>query len=271
MRTSPIVLALPALAAAQQQIPILDQVKGWFAKASESVAAVVSSATESASIPNPVASGAAKIAQLNVHRVDLNNFQELIKPGSATAAPGIQTWEVFVTGGNKTCYGACNRAETAFNESVALVAASPNPPNLGLLNCETDGVLCHAWAVSPPQLLHMQFPQPLADQSTPASTVRSIKLNRTTITAPEIAAIHLQDKYLETDAYEGFWHPFDGPLAKYNLALPVGYVIWGFSQIPSWAFMIGISFFSRTIMGRRTQPGAGRAPAAAQPAPAAAQ
>lgn len=140
MRASPLVLALPLAAA--QQFPMLDsvidQAKGWFAKASGSVAAAVSSATESASIPNPVASGAVKIAQLNVHRVDLNNFQELIKPGSPHATPGIETWEVFVTGGNKTCFGMCNRAETAFNESVALVAASPNPPNLGLLNCETE-------------------------------------------------------------------------------------------------------------------------------------
>lgn len=71
MRVSTIVLALPALATAQQQIPLLDQVRGWFDKATASLSAVVSSATESipsASIPDPVASGAAKVAELKVER-----------------------------------------------------------------------------------------------------------------------------------------------------------------------------------------------------------
>lgn len=250
MRASPLVLALPALATAQQ-VPMLDQVKGWFAKATDSISSAYSSATESASvpkIPDPVASGAAKIASLNVERLGMHNYDTLIKPGQSKAATGIETWEVFVTGGNKTCYGMCNRAETAFNESVALVAAAPNPPHLAMLNCETDGPLCHAWAVSPPSLLHFQLPQPLPDQSTPATTYRTIYLNRTTITAPEIAAIHLQDKYVKSEPYEGFWHPFDGPLAQSGVAIYLGYVIWGMSQIPSWAFMIGISMFSRTFM-----------------------
>lgn len=176
---------------------------------------------------------------------------------------------MFVTGGNKTCYGMCNTAETAFNKSVPLLAAAQNPPSLAMINCETEQVLCHAWAVSPPQLLHMQLPQPLADQSTPASTVRSIPLNRTTISAPSIAAYHLQDKYLEVAPYEGIFHPFDGPLAKYGLNIPAGYAIWGFSLIPSWAFMIGISFLSRTFMGRRMAGQADRAAAAPPPAAAA--
>lgn len=54
-----------------------------------------------------------------------------------------------------------------------------------------------------------------------------------------VTDLHLQ--------YEGFFHPFDGPLAQYGLTIPFGYLVWGFSQIPSWMFMIGISFFSRTI------------------------
>lgn len=247
MRASNLILALPALACAQQQIPILDQVKGWFAKASNSLSSVAEKATQ-ASIPDPVAAGAKKVAALNVERLNLENHAELIKPGSPTSAPGIETWLVFVTGGNKTCYGACTRADTAFNESVPLIAVSPSPPHLARLDCETDPVLCHAWAVSPPQLLHLQLPQPLLDQSTPASTIRSIKLNRTTVSAPEIAALHLNEKYLETEPYEGFFHPFDGPLAKYGLSVPFGYLVWGFSLVPSWAFMIGISLFSRTFM-----------------------
>lgn len=253
MRASTLILALPALAAAQQQIPILDQVadrvKGWLSRATASVSAVVEKASTQASVADPVAAAAATVVDLKVERLTLENHKDLIQPGASTAAPGIETWEVFVTGGNKTCYGRCTRAETAFNESVLLLAASTNPPppRLALLDCESDGVLCHAWAVSPPSILHLQLPQPLADQSTSASTVRSIRLNSTTVTAPQIAALHLEEKYLETEPYEGYFHPFDGPLAEYGLQIPLGYAVHYFSMIPSWAFMIGISFFSRSI------------------------
>ena len=131
---------------------------------------------------------------------------------------------------------------------VSVLMASSHPPNLAMLNCETDSVLCHAWALSPPEVLHLLLPQPLADQSTAFTTMRSIPLNRTTVTAPEIAAIHLQEKYLEKEPYQGFWHPFDGPLAKNGLSIPLGYFLWAFSQVPSWAFMIVVSIVSRTVM-----------------------
>jgi hypothetical protein len=252
MRASSVLLALPALSAAQQ-IPLLDnvvgQVKGWFAQASETASSAIPAASSAAaSIPNPIDAATAKVADVQVPALTLANHKELIKPGSATASPGIEEWMVFVTGGNATCFGMCKRPEEAFNGSVALLSATPNPPNLAYLNCEQDGVLCNAWGVSPPRVLHIQLPQPLADQSTPATTVRAISFNRTTVTAPEIAAIHLQETYKQTAPYEGFFHPFNGPLAEYGLNIPVGYAIWGFSKIPSWAFMIGVSFISRNIM-----------------------
>ena len=250
MRTSPLLLALPAFSTAQQ-LPFVDQVKGWFAKASESISSAIPSSIASPpsiSIPNPVASGAAKIASLKVQPLTLANYNEVLKPGGATASPGIEEWMVFVTGGNKTCYGRCTRAEEAWNESVALISASTSPPNLAMLNCEADPVLCNAWAVGPPSVLHLLLPQPLPDQSTPATTYRSIGLNRTTVDAPHIAAIHLRETYKEKEPYEGFFHPFDGPLAKLGLAIPAGYAIWGLSLIPSWAFMIFVSFISRTMM-----------------------
>ncbi|KAK5131129.1 hypothetical protein LTR08_001277 [Meristemomyces frigidus] len=270
MRTSPLMLVLPALATAQQQFPFadqinpfVDQVKGWFGQVSASVSSSAPAIPTSISIPDPVASGAAKYADLKVERLTLANHKDVLKPGAATASPGLEEWMIYVTGGNKTCYGRCGRAETAWNESLALMAASRSPPSLAMLDCETDGVLCHAWAVSPPQLIHMMLPQPLLDQSTPATTMRSINLNMTTVTATEIAAVHLQEKYMDVAPYEGFWHPFDGPLAQYGLNIPAGYFIWGFSQIPSWVFMIGVSFLSRNIMSRRMGGQAPAAPAAA--------
>lgn len=248
MRTSSLLLALPAIAVAEQ-VPLMDQIKGFFAKASDSISSAIPSPPSApTSIPDPVASGTAKIAELAVQDITINNFNQVLRPGAATASPGVEEWMVFVTGGNKTCFGRCETSEKAYNGSVPLLAASPNPPNLAYLNCEREAVLCQAWAVSPPRVLHMLLPQPLPDQSTPPSTVRAVQFNRTTVTAPQIAAIHLEETYKNEDVYEGFWHPFDGPLAKNGLNIYAGYVIWGFSQIPSWAFMILVSFVSRNIM-----------------------
>lgn len=232
----------------------MDQVKGWFAKASDSITSAMPSSAQAPQIPNPVASGAKKIANAKVQRITTDNYKDVLKPGAATASPGIEEWMVFTTGGNKTCNGRCERAETAWNESVALISASPNPPELAMIDCEADPVLCLSWSVRPGCVLHFLLPQPLADQSTPATTFRNIYLNRTTVTAPEIAAIHLQEKYKETEPYEGIFHPFDGPLAHYGIAIPAGWVLWGFNQIPSWLFMVGISILSRTVMSRRMQP-----------------
>lgn len=133
-------------------------------------------------------------------------------------------------------------------KSVPLLAASPKSPNLGLVDCEAEPVLCNTWAAGPPSILHILLPAPLEDQSTPATTVRFINLNRTTTTATDIAKISLEEKYKETEPYEGIFHPFDGALVKYNVAVPVAYVIWGFSKMPSWLPMIAISMLSRTFV-----------------------
>lgn len=274
MRASALLLALPALASAQQQIPLVDQVKGWFAKATESISSAIPSSPQPPSIPNPVASGAAKLAALKVQRITLDNWSQVLRPGAATASPGIEEWMVFTTGGNKTCHGRCERAEQAWNESVPLISASTSPPELALLDCETDPVLCLSWSVRPPSVLHFQLPQPLADQSTPATTFRPIYLNRTTVTAPEIAAIHLQETYKEKEPYTGMFHPFDSLMAQYGVLQYAGWVLWGFNQVPSWLFMVVVSMVSRTMMSRRMGPGgqgggqAGAQAGGAAPAPA---
>ncbi|KAK5684555.1 hypothetical protein LTS10_004426 [Elasticomyces elasticus] len=269
MRTSTLALALPALASAQQfpfldQLnPYIDQAKSYLGVATSSVssAASAASATIPTSIPDPVAAGAATFAATKVDRLTLENHSTLLKSSS----PGIEEWMFLVTGGNASCFGMCQRAEAAWNESVALISASSSPPKLAMLDCDNDGVLCAAWALSPPTIIHAFLPHPLPDQSTPETTMRAINLNRTTVTAPEIAAIHLQETYKDVAPYEGFWHPFNGMLAQYGLQVPAGYAIYYFAKIPSWAFMIGVSFISRSVMSRRmgaapTRP-AGGAPA----------
>lgn len=244
MRFAPVILALPALAVAQQ-VPFLDQAKSIFDKATQAASAYIPSSSSRA---NPVDAGAAKVADLLVDQLTLENHKTLLQPGSATASPGIEEWMIYVTGGNKTCFGLCARADKEWNKAVPVLKASTGSPYLAQINCDDDPVLCNAWALGPPAILHFQLPQPLADQSLPATTVRSLQLNRTSVSAAEIAAVHTEEKYKTLEPYTGVWHPFDGLFAKFGLGIPFGYVLYYFSIIPSWMFMIGISFFSRSFM-----------------------
>lgn len=253
MRVTPVLVALPALAAAQDFAPIVDQAKAWYAKATDAAQAYMPKAPAAASniinsIPNPIDAGAAEVAGLIVDRLTVENHKTLLAPGAATSSPGIEEWMIFVTGGNKTCFGLCQHAENEWNKSVPQLAYAQNAPHLAMLDCDAEPVLCNAWAIGPPSLMHLFIPQPLPDQSTPATTYRYIPLNRTSVASAEIAALHMAEKYKDTPVYEGVWHPFDGPLAKIGINIPIGYAIWGFSLIPSWMFMIGISFLSRTFM-----------------------
>lgn len=69
----------------------------------------------------------------------------------------------------------------------------------------------------------------------------------TTVTAQDIVKIHTEKAYKEVDEYTGLFHPVNGTLAKFGLLTPLGYLMWAMGSIPSWAFMILISFFSRTF------------------------
>lgn len=255
MRVNAALLALPALASAQQQAPLMDQLKGWFDKATQAVQGLQASASSAvpnapamSDIPNPVNAAAAQVASLSVDRLTLENHQQLLKTGAATASPGIEELMLFITGGNKTCFGLCDHAETEWNKSVPLIAASRNAPKLAVLNCETDPVLCNAWAAGPPSVFYFLLPQPLPDQSSPATTVHEIPLNRTDVTSAEIVALVSEGKYKETAPYEGVFHPFDGHLAKFGVGIPFGYAVYYFSLVPSWMMMVGISFFTRNFM-----------------------
>jgi len=97
-------------------------------------------------------------------------------------------------------------------------------------------------------------------------------LNTTTTTVKTFTDIHASKAWKEQIPYEGLFHPFDGFFAKNGLAVPLGYFFWVFGIIPSWMFMIGVSFLSRSIMSNRatgtqpTRPAAGAAPAGGAPA-----
>jgi hypothetical protein len=133
-------------------------------------------------------------------------------------------------------------------ETVALLSAKPNTPKFATIDCDEQPVLCNSWSVGPPSLYYFNIPKPLADQSAPAPTVRYIPLRRNATTTETLKTLIVDKEYEKTEPYEGPWHPFTGDLAKYGLAVPVGYVLWGFNKMPSWLPMILISFLSRSFM-----------------------
>ena len=229
-------LALPVLVAAQQQKPLGENLQAWFDKAKSYIPG------------SPLGAGAARVAAKNVTPLTKDNWAEKLKPTTSNPSKGPETWMVFVSGGNKTCYGLCAGVETAWNESAAIFAADPTAPHLGYIDCDTNAILCSIWAAGPPAIWYFLLPIAGKDQSTPATTIYIVPLNTTTTTANEIVQIHTAKNYEKRPVYESFIHPFDGWLAKAGLNVPVGYILFGFGLIPSWSFMLLISFVSRTVM-----------------------
>lgn len=253
MRFSAIsLLALPLLASAAEpaQHPrdqIVEQATYWFNKFASY-------------IPSPSAvhdegeAAAAKAGGKAVNVLTLSNWKSKLQ-----TTPG--EWWVLVTGGNKTCFGQCDQINAAFNESALSFATTPTAPHLAYLNCDQQPVLCNSWGVGPPVL--WAFDVKGKGEKT---AVHIQRLNTTTTTANSFHNLHRTKKYLEGPAYEGYFHPFDGPIAEFGLSTPLGYALWVFGLIPSWMFMIGVSFASRTFMGRRAATDADRARAAPRPA-----
>ena len=243
MRASALLLVLPAIVAAQQQKPLLEnvqeQAQAWLDIAKSYLPEAVKA---------PVSTGAAKAASKNVTPLTKDNWDTVLSPSISKASKGPETWMVMVSGGNKTCIGGCEAIEKAWNESAALFAVDPTAPNLAHINCDVEAILCSTWLANAPSIWHIQLPVTQADQSRPATTIRIISLNATTTTSQEIVQIHTEKTYEKTPVYEGAFHPFDGWVAKAMLNKPIGYVLHAFSIIPSWAFMILISMGSRTIM-----------------------
>lgn len=239
MRVSTLsLLALPLLAAAQNDP--LEQVKAqaqyWFDKISSF-------------IPNPSAAhnipaeAAAKVGSKTLNVLTLANWEQTLRGSVKASSTTPEEWWVLVSGGNSTCFGMCGPVETAFNETAALWSVDPTAPNLAYLNCDSQPVLCNSWAAGPPSLYVMEM------TAAPAPVdVRSRRLNATTTDVKFFTDLHASKAWKDQTPNEGYFHPFDGPLAHYGLAVPLGYVFWFFNVVPSWLFMIAISFFSRNMM-----------------------
>jgi hypothetical protein len=234
-------LALPVLAvsAIEQESP-LDQFKIQAQFYLDKVAAWIPSPnkahTEQPGDVAPKSSGGKTLEILTLDNWDTTLYS---KVPSASNKP--EQWWVLVTGGNKTCFGHCGRVEAAFNETASIMAKSKDSPSMALLNCDNQPVLCNAWAAGPPNIYVFDIlPKPAPVD------VRVIHLNSTTVTVEDI--VKLSSTFKDQPVYEGYFHPFDGPLAKYGVAVPLAWVLWVFSVVPSWLFMIGVSMLSRNIM-----------------------
>lgn len=244
MRVSAYLLVvLPAIVAAQQQKPLLEnaqeQAQAWFDIAKSYLPDAVKA---------PVTAGAAKATSKNVTPLTVNNWDTVLSPSISTTSKGPETWMVMVSGGNKTCFGGCEKVEKAWNESAALFAVDPKSPKLGHINCDSEAILCSTLLANAPTLWYIQLPITQADQSRPATTIHIVPINSTTVSSQEIVQIHTEKTYEKTPVYEGAFHPFDGWVTKAMLNKPIGYILYAFSIIPSWAFMILIGMGSRTIM-----------------------
>ncbi|KAL1605319.1 hypothetical protein SLS60_004867 [Paraconiothyrium brasiliense] len=261
--SSTLFFAFAASAIAQDQVPLLDKLKGFFNQATAAISSAVPAAPSA-----PVKAASGKVAESIQHELSLENWKDVLTVDPTASAPTTQDWLVYITGGNATCFGLCGNTTKAWNASLPLLAAQPNAPKFAVVDCDKEQILCNSWSVGPPSLYYFQIPKPLADQSAPATTVRFLPLNRTSTTTETFKKLFVDGEYEKTAPYEGYFHPFDGEIQKYGLAIPLAYFFWGFSKMPSWLPMILISFISRSFMGRRAGPQGGpqqgARPAAAQ-------
>ncbi|KFH48736.1 hypothetical protein ACRE_004200 [Hapsidospora chrysogenum ATCC 11550] len=237
---SAVVAALPALAAAQENP--LAQYQAQF----QNFLGNMGSYIPNPGRHDPVAALEAKTGAMKMHTLTLDNWKDtLYEPVAKDATEPVEWW-VLTTGRNKTCFGHCGRAEQAFNETAAKFALQPNAPHMGMLNCDDQPILCNVWSAGVGSIWDFEMlPEPAA------INIYKKRLNLTTVTTDEIIA--LQGKKDEFTLLDSVFHPFDGKIAELGLSVPLAYVIWFFNLVPSWATMLVISFFSRTMMSRRME------------------
>lgn len=243
MRFSTLSLAaLPLLASATQQESPIEQAKAQAQYYFNKFSSYIPNPNKGHTI-NDAHAAAAKAGGKALSILTLGDWKETILGSVKPASSKPEEWWVLVTGGNRTCFGHCDKVEAAYNETAAVFALNPTAPHLAYLNCENQPVLCNSWGAGPPSLWIMHVAAPPAPVD-----VRTIYMNSTTTDVKTFTDLHSSRSWKEKPLYEGYFHPFDGPLAQFGLAVPLGYLFWVFAVVPSWLFMIAISFISRNIM-----------------------
>ncbi|KAI3328031.1 hypothetical protein HD806DRAFT_549896 [Xylariaceae sp. AK1471] len=251
-------LALPLLVAADvpdyqaQFQQYLGQAQGYF----ENFASKIPSPSKY----DPAAAAAAKAGSNKIDVLSLHNWKDTLYGSVAPGSTTPEEWWVLLTGGNKTCFGHCGKVEAAFNETAGKFALESNAPHMALVNCDDQPVLCNAWSAPVGALwIFEMLPEPSK------INIWTKRLNLTTTTSDDLVQLQKNGYKTEANLHDGLFHPFNGPIAQNGLSTVVGYVLWAFSLLPSWAFMVFISLFSRRMMSSRMEGQVNRGP---RPAPA---
>lgn len=113
---------------------------------------------------------------------------------------------------------------------------------MAAVNCDEQPVLCNSWSATPGNVWSFEMLPPPAD----IDIYRS-RLNLTTTTSDTLVALHT-DGRKSFSLIDSWFHPFNGKAVEFGVAVPFGYAMWAFGLVPNWAFMIIVSFVSRSMM-----------------------
>ena len=145
--------------------------------------------------------------------------------------------------------GRCGSVDKAFAEAAGSLASVPAAKELHLasVNCDDEPVLCNSWSANAGNLwLFQVLPAPAPVE------IYTRRTNLTTVTTDEVVKAATAADRIEAGWHlfsaEGFFHPFEGKLAKLGLSVPLGYFFWALNAIPSWGLMLIVSFISRSMM-----------------------
>lgn len=112
--TSTLTLALPALAVAQEQVPLVDRIKNYWGQVTNVVTSHVPAPAAPSAAQHVAEKVAAKVADAKVHDLTLQNWKEVITMDPTASPPTTEDWIVYINGGNTTCFGMCGNATKAW-------------------------------------------------------------------------------------------------------------------------------------------------------------
>ncbi|KAL3960285.1 hypothetical protein ACCO45_005402 [Purpureocillium lilacinum] len=246
---SAIVAALPLLASAAQEDP--------FAQYKAQLQNILNTAVSY--IPNPgkhdpVAALEAKMGSMRMSTLTLENWRDTLTEHVTPKTTVPDEWWVLISGRNKTCF-------------VLTDATLQRPLRQDRAGLQRDGcqvrhhprVAAHGLPqlrrpAHPVQQLGRRHRLCLVLQHAPAPAQIDIykkRLNFTTTASSDLVAASKSKEGHGWVKLDSWFHPFEGKAAELGLAVPWGYLVWGFNLVPNWLFMILVSFISRSMMSNR--------------------
>lgn len=251
---SALVAALPLLASAAQEDPFAEY-KAQFQQILNTAMSYVPNPGKH----DPVAALEAKMGSMRMSTLTLENWKDTLSEHVTPKTTVPDEWWVLISGRNKTCFGHCGKIEQAFNETAAKFAITPGSPRMAYLNCDDQPILCNSWGVGTGYVWSFNMLPPPAEID-----IYKKRLNFTTAASSDLVAASKGKDGHGWVKLDSWFHPYNGKAAELGLAVPWGYLVWGFNLVPNWLFMILVSFASRSMMSNRmANAGNDRRPAAA--------